>query len=170
MCTTYFSTYINCNHRPFRRTRCPLYNQDPRACTRKVEVLTDEGLLCPACFDQVVWVRSNGEWDVVETPDGDLAKDDWVEVVRVRYDWREESELKNAKSRVKRDNAPVLSKVDGTKPVSKATTEKSNQQWEETLGEHALPLVGHSQQVTPDPRRLSNSISSLPKFSKWSNE
>ncbi|KAF5867901.1 uncharacterized protein Bfra_007096 [Botrytis fragariae] len=170
MCTTYFSTYINCNHRPFRRTRCPLYNQDPRACTRKVEVLTDEGLLCPECFDQVVWVRSNNEWDVVETPDGDLAKDDWVEVVRVGYDWREESELKNAKARVKRDKAPVLSKVDGTKPVSKATTENSNQQWEETLGEHALPLAGRSEEVKSDSRRLSNSTQSLPKFSKWSNE
>ncbi|KAF7894207.1 hypothetical protein EAF00_007721 [Botryotinia globosa] len=170
MCTTYFSTYINCKHRPFRRTRCPLYKQNPRACTRKVEVLTDEGLLCPECFDRVVWVRSHGEWDVVETPDGDLAKDDWVEVVRVGYDWREESELKNAKPRVKRDNVSVLSKVDGANPVSKTTTEKSNQQWEETIGEHALPLAGRLEEVTQHSRRLSNSTKSLPKFSKWSNE
>ncbi|KAM0154726.1 hypothetical protein ACHAQE_007116 [Botrytis cinerea] len=170
MCTTYFSTYINCNHRPFRRTRCPLYKQDPRACTRKVEVLTDDGLLCPACFDEVVWVRSNGEWDIVETPDGDLAKDDWVEVVRVGYDWKENSETKNAKPRVKRDKAPVLSEVDGTKPVSKKTIEKSNQQWEETLGKQAPRLAGRPEEAIPDSQRLSNSTQSLPKFSKWSNE
>ncbi|TEY47310.1 hypothetical protein BOTCAL_0308g00180 [Botryotinia calthae] len=157
MCTTYFSTYINCNHHP-------------RACTRKVEVLTDDGLLCPACFDEVVWVRSNGEWDIVETPDGDLAKDDWIEVVRVGYDWRENSETKNAKPHVKRDKAPVLSEVDGTKPVSKKTTEKPNQQWEETLGQQAPPVAGRPEEAIPDSQRLSNSTQSLPKFSKWSNE
>ncbi|TGO83965.1 hypothetical protein BPOR_0569g00110 [Botrytis porri] len=166
MCTTYFSTYSNCDHRPFRRTRCPLYNQNPRACTRKVEVLTDEGLLCPKCFDEVVWVRSKGEWDIVETPDGDLAQDDWVEVVRVGYDWREESEKKNAKPRVKRDKALGPFEFNGTKPKFKATTEKSNPQWEETLREHAPPLAARSDEVKPDSQKLSNSTQGLPKFSK----
>lgn len=86
------------------------------------------------------------------------------------YDWKENSEPKNAKPLVKRDKAPVLSEVDGTKPVSKKTIEKSNQQWEETLGKQAPRLVGRPEEAIPDSQRLSNSTQSLPKFSKWSNE
>lgn len=112
MCTTYFSTYANCRHRPGQRTRCALYIQDPQTCTSKVEVRTERGIVCPVCFDDIVWKRSNEEWEIIETPDGDLAKDDWEEVKRVGYDWQEERENNDGKYGKKESGAaaPAVTK------------------------------------------------------------
>ncbi|CAD6446056.1 a9ca8de1-7e24-4968-a9a5-d01f7a8969b4-CDS [Sclerotinia trifoliorum] len=118
MCTTYFSTYVNCHHRPFRRTGCALYTQDHRTCTGKVEVHTKGGLICPACFDRIVWVRSNGEWETIETPEGDLAKDDWEQVERVGYDWKEDKKSKDLEVGVKGNSRNALIVKEGTEQAN----------------------------------------------------
>ncbi|ESZ90709.1 hypothetical protein SBOR_8903 [Sclerotinia borealis F-4128] len=121
MCTTYFSTYVNCHHRPFRQTRCALYAQDRRTCTVEVEVRIDRGLVCPICLENIVWVRSNGEWEIIETPEGDLAKDDWEKVERVGYDWQNDNRINHTKFDVK-GNKPAA--TNATTSVSKKMTER----------------------------------------------
>ncbi|QSZ32162.1 hypothetical protein DSL72_001733 [Monilinia vaccinii-corymbosi] len=108
MCTTYFSTYANCHHRPFRRTRCAFYAQDRRTCSGKVEVRPNGGLVCPVCFDKIVWVRSNGEWEMIETPAGELGRDDWEEVERAGYDWQENRNTNDVKGGVERSKPAAL--------------------------------------------------------------
>ncbi|KAI9640404.1 hypothetical protein NHQ30_011149 [Ciborinia camelliae] len=133
MCTTHFSTYVNCHHRPFRRTRCALYTQDHRNCSGKVEVRTNEGFVCPACFDKIIWVRSIGEWEIIEIPEGDLQKDDWEEVERVGYDWQEDNRVKDVKDGVEGRNLAALA----TNPVSEKSTE---------TGFASISFLGQSQQ------------------------
>ncbi|KAF7877190.1 hypothetical protein EAF04_000875 [Stromatinia cepivora] len=131
MCTTNFSTYVNCHHRPFQRTRCALYTQDHRTCTGKVEVYTEGGFVCPACFDKIVWVRSNGEWETIETPDGDLAKDDWEHVERVGYDWKEDNKSKDLKVGVEGNNRDALAVKEGTKQANdRLGVEPRKSSWE----------------------------------------
>ncbi|KAB8298903.1 hypothetical protein EYC80_001061 [Monilinia laxa] len=126
MCTTYFSTYANCHHRPFRRTRCVLYTQDCRTCTGKIEVSTNGGLVCPICFDKILWIQSNGEWEMIETPEGELEKDDWEEVERVGYDWQENSKTNDLKDGFERNKPTALAATKGTTLESKKSVEKSS--------------------------------------------
>lgn len=82
--------------------------------------------MCPACFDKIVWVRANGEWETIETPEGDLGKDDWEQVERVGYDWQENNKTNDAKVGVdgNRPAPPAAITTKRTHPTSQKTTER----------------------------------------------
>ncbi|PQE22061.1 hypothetical protein CJF30_00010056 [Rutstroemia sp. NJR-2017a BBW] len=107
MCTTYQYTYLNCPHRPSQQIRCSPSDQGQAKCIAETVVVREEGLICSACFESLVWIRSSGEWEEMEEPEGDLGKDDWEKVERVGYDWQEKEKEADVKGRTESKSSNV---------------------------------------------------------------
>jgi hypothetical protein len=118
MCLTYHYTYLNCPHRPSERIICAPSDRGRAKCIAETIIIREEGFICSACFDRLVWVRSSGEWEKIEEPEGDLGKDDWEKVERVGYDWQDEAKESDAKARSESSlSKPKVSRVKSTGTV-----------------------------------------------------
>lgn len=61
---------------------------------------------------------------MIETPEGELEKDDWEEVERVGYDWQENSKTNDLKDGLERNKPTALAVTKGTTSESKKSIEK----------------------------------------------